>query len=577
LSPLQRGVRHFLGLPRRRVASHSSSEWLALSDGVRLATHVIRPANAGAEPVPTVLMRTPLPTARSTAPARFVARMLAEDGFNVVLQECRGRYDSEGSFRHFEDEARDGAETIAWIAEQQWGDGPLALLGFGYSGYAAWAALSHAPKPVAALVVGFQGRDPYASLYVGGALRLEAALHLGVGIGEHSIAPKRSLDMARGFEHRPVCEADRVTRCRVDSYRDWTRHPRRDDFWRALTPAIPAPPPATLLIGGWYDPSIGPLLADYAELRASAARCGTPAPELVVGPWAGGRGARDPRSSRKGRKRGVALRRVGAFLERTLRGSGRRAPGASVFVYGADLWREFPEWPPPETQEQVFFLHSRGRANGPIEDGELLPAEPADGSEADHFTSDPADPVRSVGVALRGARGPGDQRTLETRADVLCYTTPPLAEDIDVSGPAHLVLFVASKAPDCDFAAKLVDVAPDGTAMNRGEGYVRARWQSDRAEPVWFDGDTPRRIEIEIVAACSRFRAGHRVRLEVASSNFPCFDRNPNTHDGPENALPEEFVAACQTLYHDPSHPSRLVLHTAKIRSWLGPEFSATC
>jgi hypothetical protein len=263
----------------------------------------------------------------------------------------------------------------------------------------------------------------------------------------------------------------------------------------------------------------------------------------------------------------VTLRRIGAFLERTLRNSGQRAPAASVFVHGANLWCEFPEWPPPETEERVFHLHSRGRANGLMGDGELLPAEPSDGSEADRFTSDPADPVRSVGAAVRGARGPDDQRTLETRSDVLCYTTAPLAEDIDVSGPAHLVLYAASMAPDCDFAAKLVDVAPDGTAVNRGEGYVRARWQTDGAEPTWFEGDTPRRIEIELVAACSRFFAGHRLRLEVASSNLPCFDRNPNTRDEPESALPEQFVAARQTLYHDPSHPSRLVLRTAKGRA----------
>jgi putative CocE/NonD family hydrolase len=567
VSPLQRSVRYYMGLPRRRDASVSTIEWLELSDGVRLATHVIRPARAGAEPSPVILMRTPLPTGRRMNPARIFARLLAEDGFNVVLQECRGRYDSEGSFEHFRHEAQDGAETVAWIAAQPWGVGPLALLGFGYAGYAAWAALSRAPERVAALVVGFQGRDPYASLHAGGALRLEAALRLGVGIGENAVAPKRNLDLERGCEHRPVREADRVARRRVDSYREWIAHPRRDDYWRALAPEIPSPPPAALLIGGWYDPSIGPMLADYAELRRSAARCGTTAPELAIGPWLGGRAVRDARGPRGGRQRRFNLRSVSSFLERSLRGSAQRTARVSVFVNGADCWREFPEWPPPEPAEQVFYLRSRGRANGLRGNGELVPDPPGDGFEPDRYSCDPDDPVRSVAVALRGGRDAAGQRSLEGRDDVLCYTTAPLVEAIDVLGPARLVLFAASSAPDCDFSARLVDVAPGGIAVNRGEVYVRARWQTDGADPVWFEGDTPRCFELEFDSICSRFPAGHRLRLEVASANFPRFDRNPHSRDGPEDALPERFGPARQTLHHDASHPSRLVLRTAPGRS----------
>jgi hypothetical protein len=238
-----------------------------------------------------------------------------------------------------------------------------------------------------------------------------------------------------------------------------------------------------------------------------------------------------------------------------------------VFVYGAVDWREHSQWPPPEAEERVFYLRSGGRANGLPGDGELTADEPAGESDPDRFCCDPEDPVRSLGDSRRGAHGPADQRPLEARADVLCYTTPPLAADVEVLGPARLILFAASSGSDGDFAAKLVDVAPDGTAVNRGQGIVRARWQTQGAEPVWFQGDSPRTLEIDFVAARSRFRSGHRLRLEIAASNFPCFDRNPNTRDDPEAAPPEQFTASRQTVFHDANHPSRLVLCVAGSRA----------
>ena len=205
MSPPQPILRHLLGLPRRRFASASSTHWLPLSDGVRLATTLIRPKGVGTERSPTVLIRTPLSTQNSADPSRLLARIIAEDGYTVVLQECRGRYASEGAFAPFENEASDGEETLAWIAEQAWGRDPLGLVGFGYSGFAAWAALSGKPERIGAMVIGFHGRDPYTSLYPGGALGLEGALHFGVGLGERTVVPGRHLDLARGVELWHVC------------------------------------------------------------------------------------------------------------------------------------------------------------------------------------------------------------------------------------------------------------------------------------------------------------------------------------------------------------------------------------
>jgi len=554
---MRRILRQLLGLPRRRFASESSTHWLSLSDGVRLATTRIRPEGVGAERSPTVLIRTPLSTQNSADPSRLLARLIAEDGYTVVLQECRGRYASEGRFTPFENEARDGEETLAWIAEQAWGSGPLGLLGFGYSGFAAWAALSGKPEGIGAMVIGFHGRDPYASLYPGGALGLEGALHFGVGSGEREVVPDRRFELARGVGFRPVCEADRVALCRVHAFRSWTSHPRRDAYWSARAPAVPARPPPTLLLAGWYDPALGPQLADYAELKRAAEVNDAPAPELVVGPWAAGRSVRCGRS---GRQRSIVLRAVLSFLDRSLRDGAQRSAPVRAFMHEADVWREFPTWPPPGAEERVFYLRSGGRANGLVGDGELSPEAPADEEAPDSFVYDPEDPVPTVGGFRIGQWGPADQRPVEARADVLCYSTRPLAADLEVAGPVRLVLFAASSAPDTDFTAKLVDVAPDGSAAHRCEGIVRARSQAEGETPIWFEADAPRRFEIDLWATSCRFRAGHRIRVEVSSSNFPRFDRNPNTRDEPETADVERFSAARQTVLHDAEHPSQLVL-----------------
>jgi putative CocE/NonD family hydrolase len=560
LNPLHRILRHLLGLPRRRFASESSTHWMPLSDGVRLATTVIRPHAAGGEHIPAVLIRTHLSTQNRADPSRFFARLIAEDGYTVVLQECRGRYASEGRFAPFENEASDGAEALAWIAEQPWGSGPVGLVGFGYSAFAAWAALAGRLDQIGAMAIGFQGRDPHAKFYTGGVLRLEEALHFGVEMGENEVIPEGRLDLARGVEFRPVCESDRVALRRVDDFRTWASHPCRDAYWRALSSELPNPPPPTLLISGWYDPALGPQLADYAALRSAAEAKGTAAPELVVGPWTAGRAVRTGRRDRDGRQRGVVLRSVLAFLDRNLRDGGRGGAAVRAFVQGANVWREFPTWPPPGAEERVLYLRSDGRANGLVGDGELSAEAPAAEETSDRFLYDPEDPVRTLGGFRIGEWGPADQRPVEARADVLCYTTPPLETDLDVVGPVRLVLFASSSAPDTDFTAKLVDVAPDGRAANRCEGIVRARWQAGGETPTWLEKDAPRRFEIDLWATGCRFRAGHRIRLEVASSNFPCFDRNPNTREPPETAGPEQFSVARQTVRHDAEHPSQLVL-----------------
>jgi len=552
-------TRRWLALPRPRCRTESSTQWVALSDGTRLATVVVRPAGPQWGAVPSVLVRSADPI--DAGMSRLLVHLVAERGYAVVFQTCRGRGDSEGRFVPFIHEAQDGMEAMDWVAEQPWCDGRLALAGSDYAGFTAWAACAGADPRVGALVVGFASRDPYGWLHAGGARQLELMLHFGVGIGETARVAPRRLDLERAARFRPLREADRVAWRRTDWFRDWLDHPERDAFWESLSPALPPTPPPTLMIAGWYDPALGAQLRDYADVAATAREVGAVAPELVVGPWGATRTARGERSRKAGRG-ATGVPATLEFLDRHLRDAHGGGAPVRVYVRGADVWREASAWPPPEAEVRTFHLRSGGNARGLRGDGRLTeqsadPNEPPDG-----FVYDPADAVPSCGGAALAARaGPVDQRGVESRGDVLCYTGDPLAADLDIVGPVRVELFAASDAPDTDFTAKLVEVAEDGTASNLCDGIARCRYRTGR-ERDWLESDRIEPVEIDLWAASCRVHAGRQLRVEISSSSFPRFDRNPNNRAEPARAKETDLAPAQQTIYHDADHPSRLILHT---------------
>jgi uncharacterized protein len=530
-------ARRWLSLPPRRCTVRHRTEWVALSDGVRLATQLVLPQD-GARAWPAVLIRTLAAAHEPGHPAAALGRLVAESGYAVVLQECRGRHASEGSFAPFLHEAADGGEAIAWTLRQPWCDGRLALAGWGYSGFAAWAALSRSPHPVAALVAAFAARDPFALLRPGGALALELALRWGVGIGQREPHDPRRLELERGLGHRPLREADRVTLRRVDWYREWIDHPEHDAYWEARIPALPEAPPPALLIAGWRHPALVSQLADAAALRERALHGGTPAPELVIGPWPGGQPPR--RQARRTRSRidAESLRAALDFLARRLRGEpGERAP-LRVFVRGAAVWREASAWPLPDAEASALHLRGGGRANGRTGDGALAREAPAEGEPADGFCYDPRDPVLA------------DDAAAECRDDVLCYTTEKMQAACTLAGPVRLVLFAASSAALTDFTAALVALAADGTAQTLCDGVLRSQGVPGAA----------RRLELDLGAVCARLEPGERLRLAVSSSAFPRWDRPSHSEVEPGLAADEQVASARQTVFHDRERPSHLLL-----------------
>lgn len=556
---------------------------VAMRDGVSLATDVYRPA--GDVPCPAVLMR--LPYNKEMPALLFLSGdilRIAQAGYAVVVQDCRGTFQSGGSFDPYFQEADDGADTIAWTAAQPWCDGAVGMMGASYYGATQWLAATRRPpalKAIAPFITTDQYYDKWT--YQGGAFQLGFMLQwatatFAVGetvrrLGQGSATPAdlgaviaAADGVAARYEHLPVADL-----ALLDDFapyvRDWIDHPDYDDYWRAAAPCehhdemtLPA-----LSFGGWYDLFLGGTLANYGALKARAPQ------RLVIGPWVHGYngGVYAERNFGLMAHDGVAdvtamqLRWFDRFLKGERNGAENDKP-VRIFVMGPDEWRDEDDWPLPDTQWTKFYLHSQGRASA--NEGVLSPAAPA-GEPSDHFLYDPLNPVPTVGGAtflpglfVAANAGPRDQREVEQRADVLCYTSSPLPQDVEVTGPVRLVLYVRSTAPDTDFTGKLVDVHPDGRAVILTDGILRLRYRDGFDQPRLMTPGEIYRIEIDLVATANVFRAGHAIRLEVSSSNFPRFDRNSNTGGVIAYERAQDFRVATNEVLHDAARASHLVL-----------------
>lgn len=558
---------------------------VAMRDGVQLATDVYRPAGPG--PFPVVMMR--LPYNKEQPVLLFLAGdilRVAQAGYAVVVQDCRGTWASDGEFSPYFQEAEDGADAIAWAAAQAWSSGEVGMMGASYYGATQWLAATQTP-PALKVLAPFITTDQYYEkwTYQGGAFQLgfmlqwasatfgvaEAVRRLLRGTGDAAgvgSAIGAADAVAANYWHLPLCELPAVANL-TPYVKDWLAHPDYDDYWRAIAPRehygkITTP---ALNFGGWYDLFLGGTLANYAAMKDRAPQ------KLVIGPWVHGYngGVYPARNFGLMAHDGVAdvtamqIRWFDHFLKGAANGVVDEPP-VRIFVMGPDVWREEADWPLPDTDWQQWYLHSAGCAGTRAEDGVLSRRAPGD-EAADSFLYDPRDPVPTVGGAsflpglfVAANAGPRDQREVEQRADVLCYTSAVLERDLEVTGPVRLVLYVSSSALDTDFTGKLVDVHPDGTALILTDGILRARYRESLSSPTLLTPGEVYRIEIDLVATANVFAAGHRLRLEVSSSNFPRFDRNTNTGGVIATETEADFVRATNTVWHDELRASHLVL-----------------
>jgi putative CocE/NonD family hydrolase len=345
----------------------------------------------------------------------------------------------------------------------------------------------------------------------------------------------------------------------IPFFDDWVRHAERDEYWAQIDDddragKVQAP---VLLMAGWFDPFLPTQLADYARIQREADPRIAKETRLVIGPWAHAEAADLPDGTRPRNFRLESLAPTIAWFDRhLLRQDPRDAPAVRIYVIGKNVWRDEEEWPLARTVYTAFYLHSDGEANSVLGNGVLNSSPPEIDNSPDSFVYDPNDPVPTAGGAMLGFdAGCARQEIIESRSDVLVYSTEPLASDLEITGPIELILYVSTTAPSTDFTGKLVDVFPDGSAWNISEGILRRRYDEHPTSGAAVPGTE---IRIDLWPTSTVFKKGHRLRLEVSSSNYPRFDRNPNT--GRTIALETAPVPATQTVRHDANFPSRLIL-----------------
>jgi hypothetical protein len=365
--------------------------------------------------------------------------------------------------------------------------------------------------------------------------------------------------MERGFAGLPLIEADDRAVRDIPFFDDWVLHADRDDYWAEIdgddrARRLQAP---VLLMAGWYDPFLPTQLADYARIRQEADPLVAHETRLVIGPWAHGEAALLPGGTRSRNFRLECLAPSVAWFDRHLLKNGLHdTPRVRIYTIGTNAWRDEQEWPLARTRYTPYYLHGSGPANTSSGRGTLTTSRPAAGEPPDTFTYDPHDPVPTAGGAMLGFnKGSAGQEAIESRPDVLVYSTELLESDLEVTGPIELILCVSTTAPCTDFTGKLVDVFPDGSPWNISEGVLRRRYDEHPTDGVPA-GSTE--IRIDLWPTSTVFKKGHRLRLEVSSSNYPRFDRNPNT--GGNIAIETAPVKVTQTVRHDADSPSRLIL-----------------
>ena len=552
-----------------------------MRDGVILRGDIFRPDSAGKFPV--LLQRTPYRRSLWGYDVDFAQRA-ASQGYVVFLQDVRGRYTSDGEWYPFLHESDDGYDTVEWIAAQPYSDGRVGMFGGSYVGATQMlAAIAHPPHlaGICPIVTASDYHDGW--VYQGGAFEQWFDESWTRGLAQESLehqvertpnAPEEvkvlPLSAYPLFNPNPAGLIDVSTSAIAPYFLDWLAHPSYDDFWRRWSIEehysdirVPA-----LHVAAWYDLFLGGSLRNYVGLKTRAAtEEGRKNQRLLI---AIGGHAGDGRKigevdfgpeAEKFKEEEVTLHWYD-FLFKGAQNEFATGKRVKIFVMGIDQWRDEDDWPLARAKSTKYFLHSQGRANTAQGSGSLSTVAPG-AESSDKLVYDPANPVPTVGGPLccdseHLAPGPRDQRLVEARDDVLVYSTSALDHDLEITGPVRLEFFASSSAVDTDFTAKLVDVAPDGTAINLTEGILRTRYRDSQVSPTMLNPRQAYPLSIDLWATSNVFRAGHRLRLEVSSSNFPRFDRNLNSGELAANA--SKFVAATNTIFHDKSHPSALIV-----------------
>jgi predicted acyl esterase len=497
---------------------------VAMRDGVKLATDVYLPAGAG--PWPVILMRTPYGKEMRAfgQPAQWTT-----NGYAYVVQDCRGRFKSEGRYLPFMDDHFDGYDTVEWIARQPWSNGKVGMTGGSAMGITANQAAITAPPHLTALYVTVAPASAYQhAIYTGGVFRKE--------INENWLRTQRALD---------ALEAT-LQHYKQDGY--WDIREGRLHWAKVQVPVYNQ--------GGWYDIFSQGNIDNFAGLQKHGAGKAAGNQKLMMGPWGHGpieevkypaNSAADPNEARR-------------WFDYWLKGIDNgvmKEPAVKYYVMGdttdpkapGNEWRTAPAWPVPATMTSLY-LHPAGQLSEKMNGVKESTAT---------YQYDPKNPVPTIGGGnLFTKKGPMDQRAIGERQDLLKFMTAPLAAPLEVTGPVTVELWAESDAPDTDWMAKLIDVYPDGTERLVLDSALRARFRQGFDREVFMKKGEVYKFTIDLWSTSLVFNQGHRLAVHLTSSNDPRFDPNPNT--GKPLRADGETRVATNTIHHDRAHPSRILL-----------------
>ena len=563
-----------------------------MRDGTRLATDIVRPDAPGRFPV--LVNRGPYGKDSYLANPDHSIWFFPRNGYVLLSQDVRGRFGSEGDYNPLFQEALDGYDTVEWAARQPWSTGRVATTGQSYLGATQYTLAGRRPLPphLQTMAVVSASADfhqswvyhtggamewgwtvPYAILKGRNTLERAGRHDLLAQMDDYVIAPGNFGQPLSDQWYRHLPLRDWINRLREAApyfHEYFDQEPDGPYWWQlnlmrqARNVAIPM-----FHISAWYDIFLEGALNAYQSVRRhGATELARRSQKLLIGPWAhlrpftepttGGAGNIDFGSDAAIELHDCLLRWYDYWLKGEQTGI-MDDPPVRLFVMGDNRWRDESEWPLARTQYTRWYFRSGGGANTRHGDGVLSTAPPEPDEPADQYLYDPSDPAPTLGGnTLIIEYGVFDQSPVEDRPDVLSYTSEPLAADLEITGPIAVTLYAATSAADTDFTAKLVDVRPDGFAHNLQDGIVRARYRTSAREASFVTPGAVHRYPIDLWATSHVVKAGHRIRVDISSSNFPRFDRNPNT--GAPLGADARLETARQTVHHSAQHPSHITL-----------------
>jgi len=555
-----------------RIERHKA---VPMRDGVSLFADVYRPAAEGR--YPTILVRTPYGLQRDGIHETMIK--FAQRGYSVVVTDNRGRYESGGNWDPFRFEAADGYDCIEWAAKQNFSNGKVAMQGGSYLGHVQWAAASQQPPSLVAMFPALASTNLYANWIThGGAFRLSFNYGWGVvRMPNRIMLPQywhteaytpEELKYENILRHLPLATGDlKSAGSEVKHYRDWLAHPSYDAYWKSISDEermdkmkVPAE-----VSGGWFDIFLAGTINGYTMMKQKAATdAARKHSRMIIGPW--GHGPTQKYGDVDFGKDAMIdqfeeeLRFFDFHVKGLKNGLDNNMP-VKLFYMGVNKWRSEADWPIPNTKFRELYLAAKSPANSVRSGGTLSFDKPASAA-TDQYRYDPQNPVMTLGgnncCGTPTLAGPKDQRPIEQREDVLVYTGDFLKDPITIAGPVKMKLTAATDGPDTDWMVKLIDVYPNGFAMPIAEGILRARFRNGLDKPELLTPNTSYEFTVDMAGTANTFQAGHRIRIDITSSNFPQFDRNPNT--GEPLATATKTRVAQQTIHLGGPKPSHIIL-----------------